>query len=256
MAPAGPTRPASEEVPLSDVAMVHLYRGELGRSDRWRTRLDATTNWAITTTAAVVSFGFSSPATPHVVLLVGVWMVTSFLLIEARRYRYYDLWIRRLRLLESGYWAPMLRREPADPDALKELALEMARPRIQLSLISALATRMNRIYGPILLVLLLSWLAKLYSLPSHPASLGEMVQRAHIGPVPGHAVMGVMVLFVLAAILVFVSAYISRPPMGEVRPLHRARKVALWEMFSRPYGFKAPRRLERKRPGRTTSGRP
>ena len=28
-------------------ALAHLYRGELYRSTVWRTRLDATTNWAV-----------------------------------------------------------------------------------------------------------------------------------------------------------------------------------------------------------------
>ena len=47
--------------------MAQLYRGELGRSDRWRTRLDTTTNWALTTAAAVISFGFGNASTSHVV---------------------------------------------------------------------------------------------------------------------------------------------------------------------------------------------
>src|SRR5688572_8929634 len=102
---------------LSDNAMAHLYRGHLGPSDRWRTRLDTTSNWALTTTAAVISFGFGSANATHVPLLVGIWMVVTFLVVEARRYRYYDLWNRRVRLLEDGYWAPLLRREPVDPDA-------------------------------------------------------------------------------------------------------------------------------------------
>src|SRR5438132_3762698 len=106
---------------LADVAVAQLYRGEVSRSDRWRTRLDTTTNWALTTTAAVISFGFASASTSHVPLLVGIWMVLTFLFIEARRYRYYDLWNRRLRLLEDGYWAPTLRGEPIDPDAMREL---------------------------------------------------------------------------------------------------------------------------------------
>ena len=145
-----------EAEPLSDTAMAQLFRGELSRSDTWRSRLDTTTNWALTTTAAVISFGFASPNTSHVVFLVGIWMVLGFLLIEARRYRYYDLWIRRVRLLEDGYWAPMLRREPVDPDALRELASHMERPQIQLSLFSAISTRLNRAYGHILLILTLT----------------------------------------------------------------------------------------------------
>ena len=33
-------------------ALSHLYRGEVYRSTVWRTRLDATTNWAVVTTVA------------------------------------------------------------------------------------------------------------------------------------------------------------------------------------------------------------
>src|SRR5881628_1276105 len=142
---------------LNDAALAQLYRGEVGRSDRWRSRLDTTTNWALTTTAAVISFGFGSASTSHVPLLVGLWMVLTFLFIEARRYRYYDLWNRRLRLLEDGYWAPLLRGEPVDPDAMRELALELERPTLQLSLFAALQTRLQRAYGSLVVVLFCTW---------------------------------------------------------------------------------------------------
>ena len=36
--------------------MIHFYRGEIQRSTVWRQRLDATTNWAVLTTAAMLSF--------------------------------------------------------------------------------------------------------------------------------------------------------------------------------------------------------
>lgn len=225
--------------------MAQLYRGELGRSDRWRTRLDTTTNWALTTTAAVISYGFSNANSPHVILLVGIWMVISFLIIEARRYRYYDLWIRRVRLLEDGYWAPMLRHEPVDPDAIKELAIELTRPQIQLSLFSAVATRMNRAYGPILIVLLMTWFVKLYSHPVPPDSFAHFVQRAHVGPIPGVVVMIVLVLFSLFSLVLVIASIFARPPLGELRARSRPRKVALWEMFARPYAFKTPRRTRR-----------
>ncbi|HEX8536744.1 MAG TPA: DUF2270 domain-containing protein, partial [Cystobacter sp.] len=156
-----------EVPPVSDSAMAQLFRGELSRSDTWRSRLDNTTNWSLTTTAAVISFGFTASAS-HVVFLVGLWMVLTFLLIEARRYRYYDLWIRRVRLLENGYWVPLLRREPVDPDAIRELITLVERPQIQLSLFSAISTRLNRAYGPILLVLTLTWFVKVYSHPQAP----------------------------------------------------------------------------------------
>lgn len=91
-------------IKLTDASMVHLYRGELSRSDVWRSRLDTTTNWALTVAAATISFSFGSTQTSHATLLVGIWLVVTFLIIETRRYRYYDLWNRRLRLLEDGFW--------------------------------------------------------------------------------------------------------------------------------------------------------
>jgi uncharacterized membrane protein len=227
---------------ISPTIMAQVFRGELSRSDIWRTRLDTTSNWALTTTAAVISFAFSSPAASHVVLLVGFWMVMTFLMIEARRYRYYDLWNRRVRLIEGGYWAPLLRREPVDSDALRELAAEMARPQIQLSLFSAVATRVNRAYGPILLVLLVSWFVKVSSHPEPVRSWDEFFEHAHIGPLPGGAV--VIFLFGLTAVaaLAFVTALVARPPLGELKARPRSKRLALWEMMFRPYAVPPSRR--------------
>ncbi|MDY7227181.1 DUF2270 domain-containing protein [Hyalangium rubrum] len=236
-----------ETLSLSDSAMAQLYRGELSRSDKWRTRLDTTTNWALTTTAAVISFGFANASSPHVTFIVGIWMVISFLLIEARRYRYYDLWNRRVRLLEDGYWAPMLRHEPIDPDAIRELAVELSRPQIQLSLFSAISTRLNRAYGPILIVLLLSWFVKVYSHPQPPDSFGEFVERAHVGPVPGGFIMVVITVVALLAAYLFISSFFVRAPLGELRPRPRSRRAVLWESFYRPYVFSRPRRRSRAR---------
>jgi uncharacterized membrane protein len=231
---------------ISEQAMSQLFRGELGRSDTWRTRLDTTTNWALTVTAAVISFGFATPESSHVVFLGGLWMVVTFLFIEARRYRYYDLWNRRVRLLEEGWWAPLLRREPIDPDALRELALEMSRPQIQLSLFSAVSTRLNRTYGPILLVLLLSWFVKVYSHPRAPETFSEFTHRAHIGPIAGGVVMLIILLAILIAAYLFISSFFIRAPLGELRTRPRGRRAALWETFYRPYALSKPRRRPRR----------
>src|SRR6185369_13709295 len=44
-----------------NAAMIHFYRGEVQRSNTWRNRLDTTTNWAVLTAGATLSFVFSSP---------------------------------------------------------------------------------------------------------------------------------------------------------------------------------------------------
>lgn len=244
-----------EAPPVSDSAMAQLFRGELSRSDTWRSRLDTTTNWALTTTAAVISFGFTNAASP-VVFLVGIWMVLTFLLIEARRYRYYDLWIRRVRLLENGYWVPLLRREPVDPDAIRELVNLVERPQLQLSLFSAISTRLNRAYGPILLVLTLTWFVKVYSHPHVPGNFGEFMDRAKVGPLPGGLVMGAVMLLVLVFAYLFAASFFTRAPLGELRPLPRGRRAALWESFYRPYATLAPRRRSRRVASSPPSGTP
>jgi len=48
-------------------AMSHFYRGELGRIMIWRQRLDITTNWAITSSTAIITIAFSSREVPHIV---------------------------------------------------------------------------------------------------------------------------------------------------------------------------------------------
>ena len=65
-------------------ALAHLYRAEIYRSTVWRTRLDATTNWAVVTTGIALSLAYSSAyASPMPLALVGL-LVAVFLCIEAR----------------------------------------------------------------------------------------------------------------------------------------------------------------------------
>lgn len=227
--------------------MVHLFRGELGRSDRWRMRLDTTTNWSLTVAAATVSFGWANPNTSSATLVVGIWMVFSFLLIEARRYRYYDLWNHRLRLIEGGYWAPMLRREPADPDALHELAQAYAQPRIRLSWFSAIATRMNRAYSAILIVLVGSYFVKLYTHPTEARSVEELFDRAHLGPFPGGFVFFLMVAFSAGLLFMLAAALVARPPLGELRPARFTHRRRVVELFLSPYASSLSTRRERSR---------
>ena len=85
-----------------NTAMVHLYRGEVGRANTWRMRLDGTTNWAVLTTGATLSFGFSSEKNTHVMILVNSLLIFYFMYIEARRYMFYDLWRTRVRLMETA----------------------------------------------------------------------------------------------------------------------------------------------------------
>src|SRR6195256_624568 len=99
-----------------NTAMIHFYRGEVQRSNTWRNRLDTTTNWAVLTAGATLSFVFSSQNNPHFVIPINSILVAIFLLMEARRYRYYEIWSSRVRIIETGYFAHLLAPESAPLD--------------------------------------------------------------------------------------------------------------------------------------------
>src|SRR5258708_7007262 len=64
-----------------NTAMIHFYRGEVQRSNTWRNRLDTTTNWAVLTAGATLSFVFSSQSNPHFVIPINSILVAIFLLM-------------------------------------------------------------------------------------------------------------------------------------------------------------------------------
>ena len=135
-------------------AIAHLYRGEMYRSKIWRTRLDATTNWAVVTTAAVITFSFGSRETEDFVVLVALVFDFFFLFMEARRYQMYNLWQRRIRVLHRFLIAPALvdggQLAPETRERkLSELAADLGRTTPALSLAAALGYRIRRNYGPL-----------------------------------------------------------------------------------------------------------
>ena len=95
--------------------MSHFYRGEIGRADSWRARLDTTTNWAVVTAGGMLSIAFAGPDHSHVTLLLAILLVTVFLCFEARRFRYFDVWRSRVRMLEENFFIPIIRRNLVSP---------------------------------------------------------------------------------------------------------------------------------------------
>lgn len=180
-------------------SMAHLYRSEGRRMTFWRERLDRTTNWAITILAALLTWGFSGNK-PHYVILMGMVMLTTFLVIEARRYRGYDLWRSRVRLMQENVFANALdpSTELDDPCWRRELSEDYRHPCIKISFEEALAHRLRRIYLPLLSVLLVAWVVRItaFTPTQHwPAS-------AAIGGISGLVVTGLIAAFYAAAALV------------------------------------------------------
>lgn len=183
-----------------NTAMVHFYRAEVSRSNTWRTRLDSTTNWAVISTGAALTFSFTDPQNTHLVILMVTLLVLLFLFIEARRYRYYELWTSRVRLMETNFFTRLLS-PPYKPD--KEWAARvtesLTNPRFPITLREAFGRRYRRNYAFIFFILALSWIFKVAIHPVPAYTFDRFLRNASVGPLSGEFVltMGVIVNGVL-----------------------------------------------------------
>lgn len=180
-------------------ALAHLYRGEVYRSTIWRTRLDTTTNWAVVTLGIALSISYSSPAaSPLPLILVGI-LILFFLMLEARRYRYFNVWRARCRWMETHFFAPMLH----DGDLHMEdgwqevLAQDYWTPRYHVSVWVAIGRRIRRNYVWILLIQTVAYIGKLLVHPEPLTSGADFVARASVGPIHGGFVLAAGLLYCL-----------------------------------------------------------
>lgn len=178
-------------------ALAHLYRGEVYRSTIWRTRLDTTTNWSIVTLGMAFSISFSSPEASALPLLLVGFLISTLMLLEARRYRYFNVWRARARYIEVHFYAPML----VDGDLHTEknwqkiLAEDYWRPEYHVSLLTAMGRRIRRNYLWILFVQMAAYIGKLVIHPVPATTLAEVIDRADTGPLPGEVVIGIGIVY-------------------------------------------------------------
>ena len=149
------------------------------------------------TTGLALSLTFAGPgASPLPVILLG-FLVAVFLLFEARRYRYFNVWRARCRLMETDVYVPMLRGEGVTMDGKWNtlLADDYARPHFHISYARAIGRRLRKNYAYILAVQALAYFGKLAIHPTSVGSVAEFFERAAIGPVPGGVVVLAGVVF-------------------------------------------------------------
>ena len=201
-------------------AMVHLFRAEVQRANVWRQRLDTTTNWAVLTTGAAISFAYSrTEVEDHRLIILNVLLVTLFLYIEARRYRYYELWSYRVRLMETDFFATMLV-PPFHPasDWAESLAENLLHPQHPISMLEAVGRRLRRNYLWIYAILGLAWLSKVWLHPSPALSWQEFLSKAAIGTVTGEVVLAAGILLNGILVLLGLLTVGMQQASGEILP--------------------------------------
>jgi hypothetical protein len=160
-----------------------------------------------------------------VVILLNILLVTIFLIMETRRYRYYELWASRVRLMETDFFAAMLV-PPFHPaaDWAESLAENLLTPHFPISHWEAFGRRLRRNYLWIYTVIGLAWLGNLWLLPQQAADYHQALARASIGSLPGAWTVSLVGLFF--AVMVLVAAATSRLQRapGEVLPRYEQGK--------------------------------
>jgi uncharacterized membrane protein len=215
---AAGARPDFESSPLTRgeyiAALVHLYRGQLTRADSWRQRLDTTSNWAVVTTMGLLSFAFSSRDHSHVSIVVGMVLITHFMLVESRRYRVFDVWNSRVRMIEENFYGPILTRDLESPRVAwgDLVAADLLHPSFKITYLEALRARLVRNYLALYLLLLCAWLAKLAEAASEPG----WRMRLTVGPVPWWGTIALVAGLYLALVVLAAAVERVHPPEAEL----------------------------------------
>jgi uncharacterized membrane protein len=175
--------------------MAHYHRAEIARMAGWRDRIDRTTNWAITVVAAMLSVSLSTPTAHHGVLLFAMVLVLLLLVIEARRYRFFDVYRNYAQIFSPE--------DGTTDEWIHKLGDDLRRPLFLTSNSQAISRRLRRNYCWLFLILLVAWLVKTTfirmqenAVEAHlVTSVSEWVRNAAIGPMPGWAVVLALALF-------------------------------------------------------------
>ena len=228
--PAPVPKPSPRFDPVYVNAMSHFYRGELARIMVWRQRLDITTSWAITLSSAVFGFAFSNREVPHIIFFFNIAVVWMLLWIEARRYRFYDAFRARVRMLEAHFLVPIVSQNTAmlQGEWQKLVCEDLILPSFKISRFEAIGRRLRRNYGFIFVIILVAWITKIF-LHAEPRieSWGTFYRALHVGTsIPSWLVATVFVLTIgsIAAIVVYVGKKFS----GEISEFGTHR--SLWRL--------------------------
>ena len=147
----------------------------------------------------MLSVSLSTPSAHHGVVLSAMLLILLLLMIESRRYRFFDVYRGRVRRLERSYYAQVLSPNPeqAGDDWMHEVAEDLRKPMFRLSQGQAFSRRLRRNYIWMFLILLLAWLLKISSPKMQPEgastefglSPDAWIGNAAFGPIPGWLVM-------------------------------------------------------------------
>ena len=210
-------------------AMSHFYRGEMGRIMIWRTRLDTTTNWAVTSSTAIITIAFSNAGVPHLIFFFNLAIVWIMLWIESRRYRFYDAFRARVRMLEAHFLVPMVmeNRHLLQGEWKKLVCEDLILPSFKIGKLEAVGRRLKRNYIFIFVLIMIAWVLKIFLHASQPIdSISAFYRELRVGYIPSWLV---AIIFVGTLVTVIgITVYVGRKTSGEISEFGSHR--SLWRI--------------------------
>ncbi|MEI8340549.1 MAG: DUF2270 domain-containing protein [Verrucomicrobiota bacterium] len=198
-------------------AMSHFYRGELSRIMVWRQRLDTTTTWALTATTTIFTVSFTVRDVPHIIFVFNIAIVWMLLWIEARRYRFYDAFRARVRMLEAHFLVPMvMQNKDMLQGAWKKMVCEdLILPSFKISQFEAIGRRLKRNYAFLFIIIQIAWITKIFMHANPKITSWESFYNA-LGV--SHIPAWLVAFFFVSSLagVIGISAYIARRGSAEI----------------------------------------
>ena len=220
-----------EEMPSHQyiTAMSHFYRGEINRMMVWRQRFDTTTTWAITSTCTIFTVAFSFRDVPHLIFFFNLAIVLMMLWIEARRYRFYDAFRARVRMLEAHFIVPVILQQKSKLEGnwRKLVAEDLLIPAFKVSMFESIGRRLKRNYGFVVIIILAAWITKIFIHPPPDIqkinSIRSFYDALSIGGFSSWFVAAVMLGTFVSVISI--TLYIAKNSTGEITEVGKSSRT-------------------------------
>jgi len=195
----------------------------------WRQRLDITTNWAITSSTAIITIAFANREVPHIIFFFNLAIVWVMLWIESRRYRFYDAFRARVRMLEAHFLVPMVmeNRQMLQGEWKKLVCEDLILPSFKISKLEAIGRRLKRNYVFIFILIMVAWVTKIFLHASEPITSSRALYHAlRVGHIPSWLVAGTFIVTFVSVISITI--YVGKKSSGEITEFGAHR--SLWRI--------------------------
>ena len=149
--------------------------------------------------------------------------------IEARRYRFYDAFRARVRMLEAHFLVPMVmeNRQMLQGEWKKLVCEDLILPRFKISKLEAIGRRLKRNYVFIFVLIMVAWITKIFLHAREPIDdFWAFYRTLQVGYIPSW-----LVAFIVATTLglvIGITIYVGKKTTGEISEFGAHR--SLWKI--------------------------